>query len=385
MPDHMLEKGFDTDQLDRKVGLFGVPFDPLPSKEALIIKQRYIQAQALGNIAHPNYSDAYDFFSDNLPQAISGKCHLLGKVLIPTWLQPKPQPTDASKLTLDSLNSFIKSGGCLTVANKVHDFLIKNVFPRIPGMIGVDHSSTYGAISALAEYRKGELGLVVLDGHFDAVPMILRHGLSEYAKETNSPSIPLDLFSQNGHSSASLSDIGEWTKLNTENFLLHLLEHKLIDPKNLVVVGIADYPREALEEIDDPRVRDYLNFFKSLEKAGTSFIPASSLRKNVTKRTLEKALHGLNTRQVYISLDIDIGSLSSVYGCRFLSTVGLSFNQIRDVFQSLFSPFSDGLTLAGFDLMEVDIHKLGAKIDSSHVDQTSEIGRLFLDLVGEVV
>jgi arginase family enzyme len=100
---------------------------------------------------------------------------------------------------------------------------------------------------------------------------------------------------------------------------------------------------------------------------------------------VEKALKNLNTKHVYLSLDVDIGSLSSVYACRFLSTIGLSLDEIREVFQSLFNSFSGGLTLAGFDLMEVDIHKLGAKIDSSHVDQTGEVGRLFLDLIGKVV
>ena len=369
---------------EKVVGLFGVPFDPLPFKEALVIKQMYMQARALGKVARDNYADPYDIFSDNLPQAISGKCHLHGKVSIPTWLQPKPQPTDASKLTLDSLNRFIKSGGCLTIADEVHEFIIKNVLPEIPGMIGVDHSSTYGAISALKEYYGEELGLVVLDSHFDAVPMGLRYGLIEYAKEAKLPSIAPDIFSQGAPPTFSSREIREWAKLTPENFLLHLLERKLIDPENLIVVGLADYPGKAFEEIDDPRVKDYLNFFKSLEKAGTHFISKSSFDKH-GREPLEKALQGLSARRVYISLDIDIGSLSPVYACRFLNTIGLSFNQIRDVFQSLFSCFFDGLTLAGFDLMEVDIHKLGARIDSSHVDQTSEVGRLFLELVGEVV
>lgn len=375
----------EKDLLSGRVGLFGVSFDPLPSKEALLIKRAYMQAKTIGNIVCPNYSDPYDFFSDKLPQAISRKCDFLGKILIPTWLQPKPEFTDANKLTLDSLSRFISSGGCLTVANRVRGFFIKNVFPRIPGMIGVDHSSTYGAIAALTEYKEEPLGLVVLDSHFDAVPATLRYGLMEYAKETNSPMIPLDLFSQSVPPSSSLFGIKKWDKLNAENFLLHILDSKLIDPKNLVVVGIADYPSKAFEEIDDPRVRDYLSFFKSLEEAGTCFISASSLREYGTKRALEKVLEGLNTRRIYVSLDIDIGSLSSTYACRVLNTIGLSFDEIKEIFQSLFGFFSDGFALAGFDLMEIDIHKLGAKIDSAHVDQTSEIGRLFLDLVGKVV
>ena len=380
----MLEKDSDTDQLGWKMGLFGVPFDPLPSKEALVIKHGLMRALALGNIAQDNYGDTYDFFSGNLPEVISRKCHLLGKVSIPTWLQPKPQPNDASNLTLNLLNDFIKSGGCLTIANKVRDFVIRNILPGIPGMIGVDHSSTYGAISALAEYKEEKLGLIVLDSHFDAVPIDLRYGIMEYAREADLPSIAPDLFSQGFLPSHSKHEIREWVELDAENFILHILEDKLVDPENLVLIGIVDYPGRAFEESDDPRLRDYVNFFKSLERAGTQFISNSSLDEYGTE-PLEKALKKLNTKQVYISLDIDIGSLSSVYACRFLNTIGLSFSQIRDVFQSLFSFFSNGLTLAGFDLMEVDIHKLGVKIDSLHVDQTSKITRLFLESVGKVI
>ena len=129
---------------------------------------------------------------------------------------------------------------------------------------------------------------------------------------------------------------------------------------------------------------DYLDFFKSLEDSGTRFISKSNLREHGMV-PLENALQGLNVEKVHLSLDIDIGSLLPVYACRFLNTVGLSFDEIRDIFQSLHNSFSNGLKLVGFDLMEVDIHKLGARIDSSHVDKTDEVGKLFLEFVGGVV
>jgi arginase family enzyme len=370
--------------MEHEVGLFGVAFDPLPSNQALMIKHAYIQAQARGVLPSFDYSDPYAFFSDNLPRSVSGQFRLLGRVSIPTWVQPKPQASDAYELTLGSFIDFMKSGGCRLIADKVRDFMISDVFPSTPGMIGVDHSATYGAISALREQTGENLGLVVIDSHFDAVPMSLRHGLIEHAKETNSPAIPLDLFSETAYPNFSLSEIKEWTELNPENFLLHLLERNLIDPRNLVVVGITDYPPEAFEQSDNPKVRAYLNFFRSLERQGACFIPKSHLLKHGTA-TLAEALRNLHARHVYVSLDIDVGSLSSVYACRFLTTIGLSLDQIRDVFKVLFSSFSEGRRLAGFDLMEVDIHKLGVKIDSLHVDQTSEVGGLFLELAAEVL
>lgn len=370
--------------MEHKVGLFGAGFDPLPSRQALLIKHAYIQASVLGKIPPTDYQDPYVFFSNNLPQEISGKFDLLGRVSIPTWLESKPSPNDSFDLTLESLTRFMKAGGCLSIADKVRDFIVENVFPRTPGMIGVDHSSTYGAISALKQDGEEDLGLVIIDSHFDAVPMALRYGLIEHAKKTDSIAIPPDLLSNEAYPNLSSSEIDEWDKLNPENFLLHLLEQKLIAPKNLVVVGISDYPPDSYEESDDPQVKDYLNYFKSLEEQGVSFIPKSSIDANGMEG-LEEALEGLNAKRVYISLDIDIGSLSSVYACRFLSNIGLSFDQVEDMFQTLFSFFSKGKQLAGFDIMEIDIHKLGISIDESHIDRTIEICRSFLEKVGKNV
>jgi len=380
----MLEKDSDTARSGKKVGLFGVPLEPLPSMESLLIKKSYVRALTLGNMPQPDYRDPYDFLSNNLPEAVSGKYRLLGEVSVPVWLQPKPKPIDTMNLTIDLFNEFIESGGCTTIAGKVHDFVNNNVLPMIPGMIGVDHSSTYGIISALTKYSDEKLGLIVLDSHFDAVPVDLRHGLIDYAKETDLPGIPLDVYSQDFQPVSFSGENEKSGALNAENFLLHLLDDKLIDPENLVMVGITDYPGSAFEESDDPRLRNYLNYFKSLEDSGTHFISKPILDEYGTE-PFEKALKHLKTKRVYISLDIDIGSLSSVYACRFLNTVGLSFHQIQAVFQSVFDFFSDDLTLAGFDLMEIDIHKLGARIDSTHFDQTGEISRLFLESIGKII
>lgn len=214
------------DQQGRKIGLFGVPFDPLPSSEGLAIKHRYMQALSLGNVEPRNTLDPYDFFLELLPAAFSEKSRCLGKVSIPSWLQPRPQPSDAEKLDMDALNEFIKSGG------------------------------------------------------------------------------------------------------------------KLISKA-------------------------------SLDEYGT--------------KPLDNALKALKARRVYISLDIDIGSLSSVYACRFLDTVGLSFEGIQDIFQSVLDFIPGHFTLAGFDLMEVDIYKMGARLDNTHVDQAGKVGASFFELIAKLV
>lgn len=369
----------------KEIGLFGVPFDPTVSKESLLLKLAYIRAKMVGKVIYPDYMDPYDSLSENLPSNFSKKTFLLGKIQIPTWLQPKPTPADLDKLDFSSFASFMENGGCLRVAAKVHKFIVSKVFPRIPGMIGVDHSSTYGAILSIKKYQGEELALIVLDSHFDAVPAKLRQELFEYAKRANIPIITQDVYFQSNLTGPTSDKSLKGNQLDAENFLLYTINHKLVDAKNLVVIGISDYPSELLEGVNDHAVREYIDFFKSLEKAGVRFVPKSNLcRSRTAKNLIEEALEGLTARRVYISMDVDVGSFSCVYAARFLNTIGLSSEQICNVFQSLLGFFSSELTLCGFDLMEIDIHKLGARIDDLHKDQTMEISKTFLEFIGNI-
>lgn len=371
-------------KIAQKIGLFGAALDPLPTKQSLLVKQAYLQAKAMNRLSLPDFSDPYAFFSDNLPHGVSDRFSLLGSVPMNTWLVSKPEIDDAPSLTLEKMSNFVRNGGCNKMAGKISNFVCHTVFPQTPGMIGVDHCLTYGTISALKEYKNCELGLIVLDSHFDAVPMKLRYGLMEYAQKNNVPYVSPDLSLDNTHMDFSFKGTSESNYLNCENFLLNILDEGLISPENIVVVGISDYPPKEYEESYHSQARDYFNYFKMLEKKGIRFIPKSEIIQNGTQKITE-ALHSLSAKQVYVSLDIDVGSISSVYACRFLNTMGLNVDQIKNVFQTIFATFSNDLTLAGFDLMEVDIHKLGAKINNSRMDRASEISSLFFELIGKVV
>ena len=74
------------------IGLFGVPFDPLPSEEALIIKRMHLhmQSNTSGRGGLSDYADPYDYFINSLPPVVYGKFYFHGEVAIPTWLRPKP-------------------------------------------------------------------------------------------------------------------------------------------------------------------------------------------------------------------------------------------------------------------------------------------------------
>jgi arginase family enzyme len=372
--------------MEKKIGLFGVPFDPTVSEEAFLIKLSYLQAKMAGKIVLPDYLDPYDCLSKDLPPSLLGKTSLAGRVQIPTWLQPKPTPADSSKVNLASFSKFVESGGCIKVAEKVYDFVVDKVFPRIPGMIGVDHSSTYGAVVSLKRKFPGEkLALIVLDSHFDAVPAGLRKGLFEYAKKAKVPFITFGQSLQENFNTSISMQISGSDQLDAENFLLHILNRRIVDAENLVVIGISDYPSELIEKIDDPAVKNYVNFFRTLERAGVKIVPKSGLTRNGnSERLIEEALKGLTAKKVYVSMDIDLGALSCVYAARFLNLRGLSREHISNVFQSLSYYFPSELTLCGFDLMEIDVHKLGAEIDSLHKDQTLDISRMFLNFIGKI-
>ncbi|MEM3697303.1 MAG: arginase family protein [Candidatus Bathyarchaeia archaeon] len=338
-----------------------------------------------GTIVYPDYLDPYDYVSENLPAVFFKKTALLGKIQIPTWLRPKPTPEDLRKLDFSSFTKFIRNDGCFKIAIEIRDFIVNKVFPRVPGMIGVDHSSTYGAILAIRKHQERELGLIVLDSHFDAIPAKLRQNLFDYAKRSNIPFILPDVYPQSSFTACKF-DQNPDSHVDAENFLLHLINHRILDIKNLVVIGNSDYPSENLGEINDPSVKEYEAFFRSLEKLGAHFVPRSSLcRTKTAKNLIEEALGSLNAKRVYISMDVDVGALSCVYAARFLNAVGLSLEQIQNVFQSMLSFFSGELTLCGFDLMEMDIHKLGARIDNLHKDQTSEVSKTFLKFIGNIV
>ena len=66
-------------------------------------------------------------------------------------------------------------------------------------------------------------------------------------------------------------------------------------------------------------------------------------------------------------------------------TIIESFEGIQDIFQSVLDLFPGHFTLAGFDLIEIDIHKLGVRLDNTHVDQAGKVGASFFELIEKLV
>ena len=119
------------------------------------------------------HSDPYDALEKDV--ADFEDFELAGKFPIPSWLGPRPHASDLHLVNAKNLQQFVASGGFLETMKDVRDFIERSIFRAFPIMVGIDHSTTRGVVSALAErYGPEMVSIVVLDRHFDAIPLSLR-------------------------------------------------------------------------------------------------------------------------------------------------------------------------------------------------------------------
>jgi agmatinase len=206
----------------------------------------------------------------------------------------------ASQSLLKTVNS-----GCDEMVKRVYE-KTKSVLAegRIPGLIGGDHSTPLGAIKAVSEKYKGQLGVLHVDAHADL--RLAYHGFT--------------------HSHASI--MRNVCNLKTP-------------PQKLVQVGIRDFCLEEFEFIQKNEGRIHTHFdqqLKSGEFQGKSW------------HTLCQKIIAPLPELVYISFDID--GLSPDF-CPHTGTPvpgGLSFAQATYLLSSV---AKSGRKIVGFDLNEV--------------------------------
>jgi arginase family enzyme len=67
------------------------------------------------------------------------------------------------------------------------------------------------------------------------------------------------------------------------------------------------------------------------------------------------------TGPTYVSIDMDVGSLSSVFSARFMNCYGLTVEEFVGLLSVVRRSLEDAeIPLVGLDIMEVDIHFLEA-------------------------
>jgi arginase family enzyme len=160
------------------------------------------------------------------------------------------------------------------------------------------------------------------------------------------------------------------------NFWGYLMDEGRILPENISFIGVADYPggpmRPAGEGLFQKR---YLSF----EDRGCRFFPLERFDQPYIK-SLEKFVgERIKTPYLYVSLDLDVGSYSCTWAARYMDKPGITAQNLLDVASEIRKACRQKNTeLAGFDIMEFNMHFLGIETDDGIKDTT-------LSLVGEFI
>ena len=280
--------------------IFGASLDPLDAIERINLKLSYLEFLIDSPPELEKHFDPYDMLYQFLVEdlALIQSDLWIGKIPIESWLTPKPRLDDSFRLSHLNFYDFLTKNGCLKYAEKVSNFVEKKIFPHKPVMIGVDHSLTGGVLTALSR-RYPNLNVIILDSHFDVLKC--QCTLSQCQE-------------RDGTKRGDNADPGQ-DKFIYEcgNFLSLILEEGIIQPKNLWVLGVNE-----ILEMDDCPGDDEATLMNKEEmrkwnRRGVHVV----YKKDTVSNLFEISLSG----PTYISVDMDVGSLVSIYSARFMNNI----------------------------------------------------------------
>jgi arginase family enzyme len=348
--------------------LFGVALDPADDPWSLQLKQAWMLAEPAELDWLSACLDPYDAVTESLA-AILEKQHieLAGKFPVPSWLWPKPNPSDMPLVTAQNMGDFFESEGPLEIVKQLQSFVTNNIFPEIPIMLGIDHSATAGVISALAErYDSKMLSVVVLDQHFDAIPLSVRLEGASQANSNLMAGMPFPIPN---------TPVGFSDQFCCGNFWAYLMDNGIILPENLLFIGVADYPGAETSPAKNIFRQSYLSF----EERGCSFFPLRQFDGQYIDTLTRFLREKITTPQVYVSLDLDVGAYNGTYAARYMDRPGISQQNLLDIASIIADECRQGrFKIAGLDIMEFNMHFLGIETPDGIKDTT-------LNLVGEFI
>jgi arginase family enzyme len=325
------------------IKIFGNAFDPLDVVERVDIKLAYLNWLRTHEIPEDNFQDPYDFLGNSFAErfAVTDKVEWTGKFPVDSWLRPKPCISDMGYISPKRYTEFLDNNGCYQYCDRLIDYLSENIGASIPVMIGVDHCMTGGVLRYLKK-RYADYNLLVFDSHCDMIDLETRKNYFEaFFGNLKEPYFGKDIY-------------------ECGSFLCNVLNKKIVKPENLWVVGTQD-----LDQFKQNAESLYLRKILPWIKQGVHIISKEDL-----------ILHGIPSQiegKTYISFDMDLGSLSSVFATRFLNYVGLDVGQFLSLVYELSEKIrTRKIELIGLDIMEIDIHFLGLNIDGNK-DHTAQI------------
>ncbi len=364
--------------MSKLIKVFGAALDPSDSETKIAIKHAHLNTLAARRDPRIKYQDPYEAFIAESKKIANPIFQKLGKFPVESWLTPKPTLDDYIFMTPLDFRLFLDSNGCKEYADEMEKYVEREVLPDIPLMIGADHSLTGGVLKALVgKYGAENVTLIILDGHFDGIPTNLRLDLAIYSKDHKEEVLvpfPEMLDSVDEHAEIPLS-------YNCGTFLYQLLEQGVIKPENLIVYGVADYPGEEMRKVEDPKVKNFVDFYLGYEQRGVKIIPNYKDNARVNQE-FKDALDAVKTPYIYISVDVDVSSLNAVLAARFMEFIGVD-EQCLDAAVELLKDLivSKRVEVVGMDLMEIETNFLNAKLKSGKEDKTIEVMDKFLTIL----
>ncbi len=340
--------------------LFGVALDAVDDPLSLQLKNAWMAADTGKLDWLSACPDPYGAVTESMADILEERnIQPIGRFPVPSWLWPKPKPSDLPLVTAESLGDFYDSGGLLKIVRRLQSFVTERVLPATPIMLGIDHSATAGVISALSEsYGSGNLNVVVLDQHFDAIPLSVRLAGALGDNQSlmpGAPFAPLNI-------PAGFND-----QFCCGNFWGYLMDEGKVIPGNLLFIGVSDYPDHEDGAAGEIFQRRYLDF----EKRGCSFFPRLQFDGQYIDALAWFLREKITTPYVYISLDLDVGAYNSTFAARYMDRQGISKQNLLDVAGIIGGECRRGrFKLAGLDIMEFNMHFLGLETPGGIKDET---------------
>jgi arginase family enzyme len=329
--------------MEQKLIFFGCPLDCDERDES-------IEEKRLSQRDHNVIEDPYEGVMSLIRQEFPAENWFeKGSLPVSPWLRPVPPLSEAATLSLEAFVRFLDEDGCRTYARQAGDFVAEKIHPHLPCLIAVDHSLTGGVYRKLRElHHPDEISLIVLDSHTDALPVSTVAEAIQYDLDTNPDSRhdPQDPFLYNRPDS-----------YNASSFLDHLLSEDIVEPKNLYILGIGDFPPKQAFRIKDQRIQNYVGRFQALKERGVTLVTKQDLLMGSGK--LKSILKQIRTPWVYLSIDMDIGARNALNGVRYLDRQGLNGPQLLRIVGSIKEVFKRGVKLAGMDLCEFNARTAG--------------------------
>ncbi|MBW1731065.1 MAG: arginase family protein [Deltaproteobacteria bacterium] len=350
--------------MERKVIFFGCPLDCDEREEAVREKLNLMKSKV---VSGDPYWHVMNFIRYEIPQHLWAE---KGSIYVESWLRPVPPLTEANKISTANFVKFLDADGCRSYIAQVKEH-VSQIYPDIPCLIAIDHSLSAGAFLSLVEkVGRENISFVVLDSHTDVLTMSSLSAVISYDFETNpsSPFNPNDPF---------LKDRPE--SINASSFIYHLISAGHLEPRNLYIVGISDYPPKRAFRIKDPRVQEYVGQFTALKRLGATLLTKKSLVSSPGKT--KAVFNSIKTQYVYVSVDLDVGARNALHGVRFLDREGLSEKQIYRIIEYLCQVIEKGTQLIGLDVSEFNPRKANPEFGNTS-DPTYRIAANIIKKLG---